>query len=406
MLLCCAQPQSCPTLCGPMDCRPPDFSVHGILQARTLEWVASHSLLQKIFPTQGLNPGLPHCRQILHHLSQGSPYIYVYQLINISVTCLGEGNGNPLQFSCLENPVDRGAWWAAVHRVTQSRTRLKQLSMHACIGEGNGNPLQYSWLENPRDRGAWRAAVCGVAQSRTWLKSLSSSSRMTCLDRRKQLLTIYENFWKNIQSIHNGYLWRMRLESRMKEKEEGIEVSLSFTRCWASLMLKDLRNNILPWVEPSAPSDPCKTALYLSFRWPLSDHLWGCASFKGQGVHRDMIFLCPCPLIRLQSRYPEPLNSLRIAMAHSRACLDCSGQISWARTGPMVSSPLGQKSNQRQLSGFNRQRWDVWTGGSSRHCLVQSKTRTERKSGKTQVGGLHSSFCFRFHKGEEWPAWI
>ena len=63
----------------------------------------------------------------------------------------GEGNGNPLQYSCLENPVDRGAWWAAVHGVTQSRTRLKWLSMHACIGEGNGSPLQYSCLENPRD---------------------------------------------------------------------------------------------------------------------------------------------------------------------------------------------------------------------------------------------------------------
>ena len=44
------------------------------------------------------------------------------------------------------------------------------------VGEGNGNPLQYSCLENPRDRGAWWAAVYGVAQSRTWLKRLSSSS--------------------------------------------------------------------------------------------------------------------------------------------------------------------------------------------------------------------------------------
>ena len=43
-------------------------------------------------------------------------------------------------------------------------------------GEGNGNPLQYSCLENPRDRGAWCAAVCGVAQSRTRLTRLSSSS--------------------------------------------------------------------------------------------------------------------------------------------------------------------------------------------------------------------------------------
>ena len=46
----------------------------------------------------------------------------------------------------------------------------------SCIGEGKGNPLQYSYLENPRDRGAWWAAVYGVAQSRTQLTRLSSSS--------------------------------------------------------------------------------------------------------------------------------------------------------------------------------------------------------------------------------------
>ena len=87
-----------------------------------------------------------------------------------TLACFGEGNGNPLQYSCPENPRDRGAWWAAVHRVAQSQTQLKRLNMHACIGEGNGNPLQYSCLENPRDRGAWWAAVYGVAQSWTRLK--------------------------------------------------------------------------------------------------------------------------------------------------------------------------------------------------------------------------------------------
>ena len=46
------------------------------------------------------------------------------------VVIYGEGNGNPLQYSCLENPVDRGAWWPAVRRVAQSRTQMKQLSMH------------------------------------------------------------------------------------------------------------------------------------------------------------------------------------------------------------------------------------------------------------------------------------
>ena len=56
------------SLC-PMDCSPPGHSVHEILQARILEWVAL-SLLQRIFPTQGWNPGLPHCRRILYRLSQ------------------------------------------------------------------------------------------------------------------------------------------------------------------------------------------------------------------------------------------------------------------------------------------------------------------------------------------------
>ena len=56
--------QSCLTLCNPMDCSLPGSSLHGILQARILEWVAIF-LLQGIFPTQGSNLGLPHSRQML-----------------------------------------------------------------------------------------------------------------------------------------------------------------------------------------------------------------------------------------------------------------------------------------------------------------------------------------------------
>jgi len=47
---------------------------------------------------------------------------------HFSLSCIGEGNGNPLQCSCLENPRDGGAWWAAIYEVAQSRTRLKRLS--------------------------------------------------------------------------------------------------------------------------------------------------------------------------------------------------------------------------------------------------------------------------------------
>ena len=62
------------------------------------------------------------------------------------------------------------------HKELDTTERLHFHFSLSCIGEGNGNPLQCSCLENPRDGGAWWTAVCGVAQSRTWLKRLSSSS--------------------------------------------------------------------------------------------------------------------------------------------------------------------------------------------------------------------------------------
>ena len=65
----------------------------------------------------------------------------------------------------------------------------EQLHFHfslSCIGEGNGNPVQCSCLENPRDGGAWWAAVYGVSQSRTWLKRLSSSSSRHDLVTKQQ----------------------------------------------------------------------------------------------------------------------------------------------------------------------------------------------------------------------------
>ena len=78
----------------------------------------------------------------------------------------GEGNGNPLQYACLENPMGGGTWKAAVHGLAEGRTQLSHFTFtfhfHALE---KGNPLQCSCLENPRDGGAWWAAIYGVAQS-------------------------------------------------------------------------------------------------------------------------------------------------------------------------------------------------------------------------------------------------
>ena len=68
---------------------------------------------------------------------------------HFSLSCIGEGNGNPFQCSCLENPRDGGAWWAAVYGVAQSRTRLKRLSSSSsnvfCHG-GSSNLFTLEWI--------------------------------------------------------------------------------------------------------------------------------------------------------------------------------------------------------------------------------------------------------------------
>ena len=171
----CVCAQSRPTLCDPMDYSPPGSFVHGILQART--GVGSHFLLQGIFLTQGSNPHLLH---LLHWQadsllseSPGKPTHFPVQLniqrrelkmapsssrcdfvlglpivmgflggapvenlpanvgdagdsgsIPGSERSPGVGNGNPLQYSCLGNLKEGGAWWAIVHRVAKSRSRL------------------------------------------------------------------------------------------------------------------------------------------------------------------------------------------------------------------------------------------------------------------------------------------
>ena len=99
--------------------------------------------------------------QIVHGNSLGATKLFC-----LILQCyIGEGNGTPLQCSCLENPMDGGAWEAAVHGVAKSQTRLSDFTFPFMIGEENGTPLQYSCLESLMDGGAWEAAVHGVAKS-------------------------------------------------------------------------------------------------------------------------------------------------------------------------------------------------------------------------------------------------
>ena len=121
-----------------MHCSPSGSSVHGILPARILEWVATSFSNSWKWKVKGKS--LSSVRLF------ATPWTAAYQAppsmefsrqesdaterlpFHFSLSWIGEGNGSPLQCSCLENPRDGRDWWAAVYGVAQSRTRLKRLS--------------------------------------------------------------------------------------------------------------------------------------------------------------------------------------------------------------------------------------------------------------------------------------
>ena len=132
----CLVAHSCLTLCDSMDCSPPGSSVHGDSPGKNTR-VGCYACLQGIFPTWRSNPCLLHCRSILYCLNHQESIILsnmlafaflltmslkLGTLLLTSRVLSREVNGHPLQYSCLENPMDGGAWWAAVHEVAKSQT--------------------------------------------------------------------------------------------------------------------------------------------------------------------------------------------------------------------------------------------------------------------------------------------
>ena len=96
----------------------------------------------------------------------------VTETMSITLTSInnGEGNGTQLQYSCLENPMDGGAWWAEVHGVVKSRTPLRDFTFtfhfHALEKEMATHSRILVW-RIPMDRTAWWATAHGVAKSQT-----------------------------------------------------------------------------------------------------------------------------------------------------------------------------------------------------------------------------------------------
>ena len=137
----------------------------------------------------------------------------------------------PLQYSCLENPMDRGAWWAAVHGVSKSRTWLSDFTFTFHF-QALEKEMQLTPVFLPGEyQGAWWAAIYRVAQSWTWLKRLSSS---------------------NSSRKHSGLVWgsKQNWEYYNHPKSQWVsEVTLSLKEAGAIWSLWTLSDN-----EPKFPS--------------------------------------------------------------------------------------------------------------------------------------------------------
>ena len=96
---------------------------------------------------------------------------------HFSLSCIGEGNGNPLQCSCLENPMDGGAWWAAVYGVAQSQTWLKLLSTSSSdylkwyflLANAFNPKVNQSWIFTGRTDAEAEAPVLWPLDAKSWL---------------------------------------------------------------------------------------------------------------------------------------------------------------------------------------------------------------------------------------------
>ena len=176
--------KSCPTLCNPMDCSLPGFSIHGILQARILEWVAISFSGGSFWPRDQTRVSLIVGRHFITWATREVLTWYLWlkmfpgTLVAGKKSAFNEGDpdsilglgsspreeiGYPLQCS----------WASLVADGTQSTCNVRDLCLIPRLGrspgEGNDNPLQYSCLENPMDWGAWWATVHGMAKYWTWL---------------------------------------------------------------------------------------------------------------------------------------------------------------------------------------------------------------------------------------------
>ena len=162
-------------------------------------------------PTPVLLPGKSHGRRSLVGCNPwGREELDTTEQLHFhfSLSCIGEGNGNPLQCSCLENPRDGGAWRTAVYGVAQSQTRLKRLSSSSVLRESKANLYKmlvtqsYPTLFNPMDYRPPGSSAHGILQARILEWAAISSFRESSLP----------SYWTQVSCIAGRFstIWATR----------------------------------------------------------------------------------------------------------------------------------------------------------------------------------------------------
>ena len=124
------------------------------------------------------------------YVSWGYNQMKICLHFHFSLSCIGEGNGNPLQCSCLENPRDGGAWWAAIYGIAQSWTQLKRLS--------SSSSSRYRWRQSVR-----------------WKLDQKKISRLKCEQKDKKSRKEHKRYVGYSKKLKYKYL-----ESQQEKKKE------------------------------------------------------------------------------------------------------------------------------------------------------------------------------------------
>ena len=127
--------------------------------------------------------------------------------INFPILETGEGNGTPLQYSCLENPMDGGAWWAAVHGVVKNRTRLSDftftLNFHALDKEMATQSSDLPWRIPGTAEPSGLLSMGSHRVEHNWRDSSSSSSSSILEIRRQKIRQVKQQWLYNLQDLNS-----------------------------------------------------------------------------------------------------------------------------------------------------------------------------------------------------------